>query len=475
MQAKYLLFSIFVIALAACEWKQHNPSYCPPGHDCNLVGPPCVDDSDCDKAPLLVCDNKIEMCVQCTSEKHDACTEATPACGDDGRCRACEAHSECSASQACLPDGTCADPEQVAYVKPMALGGTDAGDCSLAQPCTKPSKALATGRPYVKLSGTNDEGATVTITNRNVTVLAESDAKLVRMTNGDIVKVEGSSQVKIFDLEISGASGGSSSGILVPNGYTGTLTLTRVKLLKNAGSGIFLGDGGTLNVAQSTIASNAGDGISAKNGTLDVSQSTISASGNSINPAAGIAVLGGKLTLSRSILSGNSGGGLTVATGGVFVVIGNVFVGNGLQAGVAGGISITTTQNTMNRLEFNSFTLNTAQPGIGNAIQCTAGTFTARNNIMSGNGTLSNQEQVGGACVHAYSIARPGTVPGGTGNSGMDPLFKDAANGDLHLMAGSPALKAADPSSSLTETARLDIDGDERIAPADIGADQVPR
>jgi hypothetical protein len=359
-------------------------------------------------------------------------------------------------------------------VKPNALGGTDAGDCSFGQPCTKLSKALATGRPYVKLSGTNDEGATVSITDRNVTVLAERDAKLVRMTNGDIMKVEGSSQVKIFDLEISGASGGGSSGILAPAGYTGTLTLTRVKLLKNVGRGVVLGDGGTLNVSQSTIASNASDGISAKNGTLDISQSMVSGSGNTSNPTAGIAVNGGKLTLSRSKLTGNSGGGVTVGTGGVFVVVGNVFVGNGLQSGIAGGISITTTQNAVNRLEFNSFTLNTAQVGIGNAIQCTAGSFTARNNMMSGNGTLTNQEQAGGPCQHAYSIVRPGTIPAGTANSGLDPLFKDAANGDLHLMVGSPALGAADPASELLGPAMLDIDGDRRQFPADIGADEVP-
>jgi len=473
MRGNHLLFAALVMIWTACEWKEHNPYFCPPGRTCDQPAPPCQEDNDCD-APLL-CDPDALVCVQCTSARNEACVGTTPACGDDGRCRACEAHSECSASEACLPDGTCADPAQVAYVKPTALGGTDNTECTLTQPCTKSSEALATGRPYVKLSGTNDEGATVSITNRNVTVLAESDAKLVRMTNGDIVKVEGSSQVKIFDLEISGASGGASSGIAVPNGYTGTLTLTRVKLLKNAGSGIILGDGGTLNVSQSTITSNAGDGISAKNGTLDIAQSTISGSGNSTIPATGIAVLGGKLTLNRSMVSGNSGGALRVESGGVFVVVGNVFVGNGLQAGVAGGISITTTQNAMNRLEFNSFTLNQAQVGIGNAIQCTAGSFTARNNIMSGNGTLSNLEQVGGPCQHAYSIARPGMKPAGATNSDGDPLFKDAANGDLHLMAGSPALKAADPASELTGPVMLDIDGDQRESPADMGADQVPR
>jgi hypothetical protein len=362
---------------------------------------------------------------------------------------------------------------QVAYVKPMTLGGSDNAECTLAQPCTKLSKALATGRPYVKLAGVNDEGAMVTIMDRNVTLLAERDAKLVR-SSGDILEVRSSSQVRIYDLEISGASGGSSSGISIPSGYTGMLTLTRVKLLNNVGSGINLVDGGVVNVVQSTIKGNTGGGIEALNGTIDISQSTISGSGKTTSPAAGITVTGGKLTLSRSTLSENTGGGLSVAMGGVFIIVGNVFFNNGVQTGSIGGISISTSQNSMNRLEFNSFALNTVQTSIGNAIHCIAGTFTARNNIMSGNGTLSNQEQVSGACQHAYSLTRPGTVPLGTMNSGADPLFKDAANGNLHLMDGSPALGAADPSSDLTGHAKLDIDGDERKDRVDIGADEVP-
>ena len=93
---------------------------------------------------------------------------------------------------------------------------------------------------------------------------------------------------------------------------------------------------------------------------------------------------------------------------------------------------------------------------------------------MSENGTLANMAQVGGTCTHAYSIVRPGMVPIGTGNSGMDPLFQNTTTGDLHLKPGSPALRAADPSANLTGLAARDIDDDVRTSPADIGADEVP-
>jgi hypothetical protein len=72
--------------------------------------------------------------------------------------------------------------------------------------------------------------------------------------------------------------------------------------------------------------------------------------------------------------------------------------------------------------------------------------------------------------MHAYTIARPGALPPGTGNGISDPLLADPAKGDLHLQASSPARRAADPSSDLTGIASHDIDGTARVAPTDIGA-----
>jgi len=260
-----------------------------------------------------------------------------------------------------------------------------------------------------------------------VIVLADPGGKLDRASDGLHVRVQAAGQdpiqVEINDLVISGASGAQGDGISMPSGNLATLTLRRVKVLNNQGGGI-LATGGSLTISQSTISDNDGGGISMTNGT--------------------------------------------------FVIVGNVFFRNGAQGGNVGGVAISTTQNEMNRLEFNSFRRNQTQNGIGAAIQCAAGTFTARNNIMSENGTVSNLEQVGGACAHAYSIARPGTVPPGMNNSAIDPLFENATTGDLHLKAGSPALRGADPASSLTGVAERDIDGDLRTSPADLGADEVP-
>lgn len=410
-----------LFVLAACTVK--NPHYCAdrPNNLCDDGGDApiaCMSNDQC-AAPKAICDVAgSKICVQCIAPgQTSACMGATPTCSSDNTCQACSAHADCG-SAACLPDGSCAMENEVAY---LDSGGTDNPTCSKALPCTKFDKALVTGRMFVKIKGMINEQ--VTINNRSVTLLADPGAKLTSTNSGVILRVDGSSVVNIYDLEISNGLGAGGIGLSMPAGNSATVNLRRAKLLNNTGGGINTSNG-NLTVSQSTISSNAGGGISLTNGT--------------------------------------------------FVIVGNVFFNNGTQLGSVGGVAITASQNAANRLEFNSFNKNQTQDGLGTAIQCIAGSFTARNNILSGNGTASNLEQTGGTCLHAYSIVRPGALPAGTGNSAMDPLFTNTTTGDLHLMAGSPALGAADPSSNLLGAAEFDIDEQKRTSPADLGADEVP-
>ncbi|MBK7539406.1 MAG: hypothetical protein IPI49_29415 [Myxococcales bacterium] len=189
------------------------------------------------------------------------------------------------------------------------------------------------------------------------------------------------------------------------------------------------------------------------------------------NQGRGITARGGALTVSQSTFSGNTNGGISV-TGGTFSIVNNFFFGNGNINGLAGGLAISTPQNPANRLEFNSFNKNVTTGGIGPAIHCDPMTFTARNNILSENVTPSMGAQFGGTCQHAYSVATPGTLPPGTGNVALNPMFVNTTTGDLHLSAASPVRGMADPASALTGPAAVDIDGQPRTAPADIGADE---
>lgn len=400
-----------------------NPYYCKGRNpDDNCTEPVvCMDNSIC-AAPTGVCNTQTMTCVQCTSAMSSACTGTSPVCGADNACHACTAHSDCTASHVCLSDGSCATLANVAYVS-AAPDGMDNVMCSPATPCASVAAALATGRPYVKVHGIID-GPVLIGGGRSVTFLGDPGAMLTRTTGtGPIITVQDDrTLLSIYDTSISNApNSGGGFGILISPGSAPTVSLTRV-----------------------TIAKNPGGGISSAGATLSVVQSRI---------------------------SGNQGGGILIS-GGTFVIVGNVFSGNGGPGSSVGGVSITAAGSPTNRLEFNSFNQNQTGAPIGQAVQCSVASFTAKNNIMSDNGTITQTDQFTGSCNHAYSISHPGPLPPGLGNGISDPLFVDPTKGDLHLQANSPARRAADPASDLTGIAAHDIDGNARVAPADIGAYQ---
>lgn len=124
-------------------------------------------------------------------------------------------------------------------------------------PCTLQA-ALGTNRPYIKITGTITENVTVNVAHP-ATILAEPGASLSK-DSGILLRIEGGSDLTVYDLTLTGTKGGADA-ISMQNGNTATLTLHRVKVVKNTGAGI-KADGGTLNLFQSTIAENEGGGIS---------------------------------------------------------------------------------------------------------------------------------------------------------------------------------------------------------------------
>jgi hypothetical protein len=385
---------------------------------------PCASNDDC-AFPGAVCDlGGTGRCVQCTQDQARACTGSTPVCGAELACRACATHADCRLSNACLPEGSCAAETDVAYVDPS---GTDDTHCARSAPCRRVASALATGRPYVKFHGTLDEAVTVE-RGRVVTFLADPGATLTRTTAGSqpVVTVQDSgTELAVYDLTIGNALDTSTIGVVVPQ-VSGdpALALTRVKISNNPGGAIF--------------------------------------------------VSGGSLRLTQSTISDNLGGGVTVNMPATFEIVGNLFIDNGTGNAPLGAVAIATIPTPSNRLEFNSFYKNASQDGVGAAIRCVAGAFTARNNIMYANGSATNHEQISGTCAHTYSLVQPGTLPPGMGNQAADPLFEGAAADDLHVRPGSPAIHAADPASDLTGVAARDLDGNIRMRPATVGAYEAP-
>jgi hypothetical protein len=431
-----------------------NPKYCEDhvGNNCDAPldvvdgQQGCVTNEQCTSPTEPVCDTSKGVCVQCTPDQATACTGATTACSASNVCVQCTADQAtacpaatpvCSASNVCIQ----CTPEQSAAcagATPVCGANNQCQKCTAHMQC-RSAVCLADGScagqgdvAYVAPFPGGSDNAVCTKATPCISVARALQLQPRR----PYIKLSGKTDeaVLIEDQDVTLVGDSNAQLTSTMNGL----------LLEVRGSS-------RVEIYDLTIT-----GASGTNG-IGISM-----------PAGST----GSLTIARSTISNNQAGGIAIM-GGSFAIVGNMFFQNGGSGSNIGGIAIGTGQSAMNRLEFNSFSRNLAQDGLGAAIHCVAGTFTARNNVMSGNGTLSNQEQVGGTCKHAYSIARPGMVPSGMNNTGSDPVFVDAAQGNLHIQAGSPARGAADPSSELTGIASHDIDGDPRSPPVDIGADQV--
>lgn len=104
------------------------------------------------------------------------------------------------------------------------------------------------------------------------------------------------------------------------------------------------------------------------------------------------------------------------------------------------------------------------------ALRCPGSSaVTIRNIIAWGNVAPG----IDAACAVSTSIVDPGYTAG-TGNQSVDPQFLDAAAGDYHLTAGSPAAGLGSPAVAVG----IDADGEDRPRPAgtppEPGADEIP-
>jgi hypothetical protein len=399
----------------------------------------CVSNSSC-MAPTGVCDLAgTRMCVQCIApDQTSACDGVTPTCSSDHTCHACSKHEDCPLSSACLPDGSCAATDQVAYVDSMQGSGNS---CTLSMPCKKVADALSTDRPYVKLTRSIDEQLQI---NQSVTILAAPGIQLTRGNPGVILEVRGTSVVQIVDLTIANGLGGTGIGISLPPGSSASLTLLRVSVTGNTGGGL-TANSGTVTIVQSTFSGNTGGGIS---------------------------VVGGSLTISRSTISGPADSGLSVS-GAQFDITNTIIAGNGGPATSVGGVHFDQVNSGTRRFEFNTVTNNNGMDGAAVGVVCTlvGQPVTFANNIVYANQEGGTRTQVGGAnCNWTYSDIGPVAVTG-TGDINMDPRFANPAQSNYHLQAGSPAIDKADPASTMD----VDIDGDMRPQGSgrDMGADEV--
>jgi len=436
---------LWLAAFAACKY---------PALDSLVDGTPggekCTTSSQCPSVGFPVCAPE-GKCVECTTADAHLCVDQTPVCTKN-QCAACTVHTDCPESNVCLPTGACARSTDVAYVD--GDRNVDSVNCTKIDPCNKIDKALSK-KPIVKVSGTVQDRPS--LNSRIGMILADPGAILRPMVgdSGAVLSVLGTSNLQIYDLQISNGTAGNT-GIGISLTGSAKLSLTRVSVRDNSDRGIAVtGSGNSLTCTRCTLVSNAAQGLDASTGTTTITQSTI---GN------------------------NAGGGIHINGSVAFHIIGNFIYQNGQNGrSNASGINIAVNAQVAgapeNELKFNSITANLGLD-TGQGIQCASGTpLIASNNIvwMNGGTPVVDAQVTGNQCSFAYSDIGPTPATGAT-NIVTDPSFVNSATGDLHLTAASPALGGGDPAANLTDLAAKDIDGEPRVnrpgKGPDLGADQ---
>ena len=437
MLQKKIWLVICVGSLAAgCDFiaggSEVNPDYCrrhPDVQDCQNYCAMHAGDVNCSDAPVVitgckaeptkcvgatpVCDTAMDKCVECTATSHDLCVGDKPVCGADESCRACTQHSEC-ASEVGLPDGACADSNDVAYVNSSGGGSV----CTQAMPCKTLTAGITAAKPIVKVNGIITEPGGIVLSGKTLRVFADAGASISRNSAGAVIELATATTLELNELAIVDGLGANGVGVLLSaSGSNNQLTLNHA-----------------------TVRGCAGVGVKAD---------------------------GGVVTLTGTIITGNKGGGLSVVNGS-FKLTNNIIAANGdADASSIGGVSLTSTAND-NVFEQNTIVYNRSLVGNPGANCVAIATFHGRRNIITSNKlgiTFPAGQSVGCADIESYTAA-------GAAANDLQFAAVPPAVPNFHLTAASPA--TVRDVAGVTACSGPDIDGDMRpqVGLCDFGADE---
>lgn len=374
-------------------------------------------------------------CVACLQDDHCAASPDAPVCDEAFSCRGCQAHGECASNVCDRDTGTCVPESAVVHV---AEGGT--GDCSRARPCGSIAAALDLvhadndTRYAIRLDdGTYTEP--VALNDLRVRIIGDgatiqSDGVTPDPARDPAIVIVGErAQVRLEGVRIRGTrSSARTTGILCLGDTLSSLGLLQVTVTENAGLGI---------LAEDCI-----------------------------------------LTVERSAITGNTGGGLLVIDSS-FDVTNSYFLGNGdVASSAVAGVTIRNEDRVSpQRFAFNTVVDNRAGPeadasGVSCAVSSTSYISASSNIVLVG---LGGKRSVGGECPWTHSNLE--------GMSAINPAvfaYERNVDRDCMLRARADGLPSITPGAPCDGRGQedlgilVDYDGNPRAAAApDIGADEL--
>ena len=419
----------------------------------------------------------------------------------------------------------------IRYVAPDGVAG---GLCdSIADRCRRVQRALDVADPFDEIRVTRgiytDTAGTVATIDKTVTLLGGYDDSftlrdpstyrsiLDAQRNGRVVQISGNISPTLDGFVITGGnandesrSRGRAGGILssgaspiiqnnvITNNiaYTGTspwghgggiylyqasasAVISGNRVLSNTASTTYYGLGGGMSLFESaaTVSGNEISGNSAGRG----------GAGVYLYDSDGVTFEGNQVVGNTAIVSptGESyGGGLYVEYTGPFTLTNNVIARNRVNT-AGGGLYVygyTGTSGSAGTLVNNTIAQNNLGGGAEGVFLTGYTSLTLTNNIVVSH-TYGIYAHVNCTATARYTLfydnasgdtAGGGFISNSHATTGQDPLFMNPAGWNYHLLAGSPAIDAADP-AGVPPAPATDIDGQERPIGlgVDIGADEA--
>jgi uncharacterized repeat protein (TIGR01451 family) len=297
---------------------------------------------------------------------------------------------------------------------------------------------------------------------------------------GGAIYLQGSSSLTLTQLSIENTSATQDGGAIYIEGGSPVLqTVTITNARSSAGGGgIYINGGAPLlqGVAISNSTGVNGAGLYSRAGS-PVAQHLSLDSNTASGQGGGVYLDGGTLTLSQTVASRNTahdGAGIYNRAGSLNLWNSMIYSNTATSGGGGGAYN----GGTLSMVNDTLYSNHAATRG-GGVFHANTGSLTISNTIIATNTATSE-----GAIYSAGSGMAAGGYNDLWGNSppqsniatgphsiAADPMFVDAAAGDLHLSPRSPAVDSADPATFLA------FDFEDDIRPVnqgfDMGADEV--